>query len=255
MTQIAAPAPRVAGVSGRILDILEVVGLDGRGLSLAEVASGAGLPKSSALRLLRVLEQRGFLERSAFEKYRVSESILIIAHQVLASSQMKAFATPFLVSLCTKFGRIANLAIPIWPRVIYLDHVSPPELHAIVSPPGKVIPFYATAAGKAIVAFQSKELIDHLLGHPRVAYTERTIADGSALRHELETVKSRGWAGDNGEFRLDITCVAAPVRDRDGRVIASISLSSIGDSVTDEDHAQAVVGAANNLSGIHGYSQ
>ncbi len=76
--------------------------LDGRGLNLAEVANKASLPKSSALRLLRTLEQRGFVQRSASERYRVSESILVIAHQVLISSQLKALATPFLVELCAE---------------------------------------------------------------------------------------------------------------------------------------------------------
>jgi DNA-binding IclR family transcriptional regulator len=119
---------------------------------------------------------------------------------------------------------------------------------------------HCTALGKAMAAFRPEDEIRHWIRtHGLKPSTDATITDKDAFLQELHEIRSRGYAVDNGEFEASVRCVAAPIRDRTGRVIAAVSISGpdirmpvplIGSSM-----AMQVVETASHISQALGYFQ
>ncbi|GEM_PF-3355197 len=239
----------------KLLDILNALGAHGPHLALPELAKLTGLSKATLARVLRVAERRQYVQLIDGDKYTVGLPLLVLGYQALAGSRLRSLAMPLLIRLSEGFDAAANLVVPRWPQVLLLERVIPPRLHATFSPPGRLAPFYATATGKALAAFQAPHLIDDLMNRPRVALTEHTITDAQTLRTALDEIRQRGWALDKGELRVGVRCIAAPVRDAGGAVVATMGLSSTGvEEITDHVHIRSLLDAANTLSGLLGYA-
>ncbi len=240
----------------KILDILDVFATSPTPeLALSDLSTLTELTKSTTLRIIRLLERRGYIHRTDGERYLLSEASLILGQQAQAGCTLRAIALPILIRLCEEFDDATNLMVPRWPAVLYLERVIPPLLRASFSAPGKLSRFYASAGGKVLAAFQPGDLIAQLLETSLVALTERTITDPTLLKRELQETRRRGWAVDNEELRIGVKCIAAPVRNARGMVVASIGLSSVSPRpIDDEWHVRAVRDAGNSLSGLLGYT-
>jgi DNA-binding IclR family transcriptional regulator len=240
----------------KLLDVFDALGTDGPYLSLSEIMKLTGWPKATLSRVLRLAQRRGYLKLAdGGEKYIAGLALLVLGHQALISSRIRSLGMPLLIPLSEAFEVAAHLAVPHWPHVLYLERVSPPRLHGTFSPPGRLAPFYATATGKALAAFQPANAIEDLLAAGRVPLTDRTKIDADMLRADLREIRERGWALDDGEMRVGIKCVAAPVRDENGNVAAAIGLSSTGaEELGDQTHIRPLLDAANTLAGLLGYA-
>jgi DNA-binding IclR family transcriptional regulator len=240
----------------KLLDVLDVLGTDGPYLSLSDIAKLTALPKATLSRVLRLAERRQYVRLvEGSDKYMAGLPLLILGHQALVSSRVRSLSMPLLIRLSEAFDVAAHLAVPHWPHILYLERVSPPRLHATFSPPGRLAPFYTTATGKALAAFQPADALEDLLRLPRVALTERTKIDAETLRADLREIKERGWALGDGEMRIGVRCLAAPVRDENGNVAAAIGLSSTGaEALADQAHIRPLLDATNTLAGLLGYA-
>jgi len=237
-----------------VLNLLDSLISVGVSFTLTDATRASGLSKSTTLRLLQLFERRGYLDRSDGNRYSVSKKFLVLGHQALVGSTLRNMALPLLISLSETLQEAANLAVPYWPKILYFERVIPVGLQATFSPIGKLAPFHATAVGKAIAAFQPPAVLATLFSAPLEALTARTKTDRAALERDFQEVRARGWAFDDGELRAGVRCIAAPVYDASGSVVASIGLSSIrSTSITDESHVGALLDAAANLSGLLGY--
>ena len=96
--------------------------------------------------------------------------------------------------------------------------------YALTVAPGQRTPVHAGAAGKLLLAHLAAEELDFRLAQPLAAYTPRTITEPRRLRAELARIRRAGWAQDRGESAPSIQAYAAPVADRDGRVVAAVSV-------------------------------
>jgi len=105
---------------------------------------------------------------------------------------------------------------------------------------------HALALGKVALALAREDVLERYLRAPLRRFTAHTITDPDVLRSELQAVRSRGWAEDREEFDEDFCCIAAPVRDQQGRSLAVIGISMTRRAF-DEEHetlAQTVAGVA-----------
>ena len=91
---------------------------------------------------------------------------------------------------------------------------------------GKAIPLYCTAIGKIFLSEMSEaELSDYFKNHTLRPFTAKSIRTEAALREELKRIKERGWSIDDEEHEDNIMCLASPIRDNNGHVLAAISVS------------------------------
>jgi DNA-binding IclR family transcriptional regulator len=195
--------------------------------SLEQAANRIGVHKSTALRLLRTLEQHGFVHRQSDYRYRLGGRLFSLAQLALESIDVRVVAAPHLADLNERCGHTVHLAVYEDGEVTYVDKLESRYPVRMYSRIGKRAPLTASAVGKVLLAdlpeARRREVVE-ALEFP--AYTARSLRLPSELLTELELVRQQGWAVDRGEYEETVNCVAVPIRGVDGRVIAACSVST-----------------------------
>jgi IclR family transcriptional regulator, acetate operon repressor len=207
----------------RVLDILDVLQGASDGVTLGELARAAKLPKSSAFRYLTTLEARGYVVRDDGDAYRLGLALQRLRPRDLAL--LAAVARPRLEELSDRFGETTNLGVLDSTRVAYLEVVESPRAVRFAARRGGRDPIHSSALGKAIAASLRDEEVRRILaveGMP--ARTARTITDPERFLRELEAVRARGHATDNGENEEGGSCVGVFLAGC--RLPAALSLSA-----------------------------
>ncbi|MHB0871522.1 MAG: IclR family transcriptional regulator [Chloroflexota bacterium] len=220
----------------RSLDILEALaGLGETGI--AQLSNQVGLHASTVHRLLSTLIARGYVQQNRESgRYLLGLKPLDVARAVRAHLDLRMESLPILQDLMRKSGETANLAVLDDHQIVYLEQVSSPGwmLRMFVQV-GARAPLHSTASGKVLLAaLSTEELHQTLLSYPLTPYASRTIVDVSVLLAELEEVQRQGYATDYGEQEEGVSCIAAPVQDHSGRVVAAISISGPWIRITPE---------------------
>lgn len=216
----------------RVCDILNLLGGAPEGVSLVAIADSTGLPKSSAFRYLATLESRRYVERDPVSgDYRLGMAIVPL--QAREAERLVQRARPHLKRLRDELGETVNLGRLDGARVIYLDILESPQAMRLAARRGDYDYLHSTALGKAIAAGQPEKRVREILaseGMPR--FTDRTITDPGAFMRELERVRRRGFAVDDGENERDARCIAVRLP---GLLDEAISVSAPGARLTKGD--------------------
>ncbi|MGV9718307.1 IclR family transcriptional regulator [Rhodococcus pyridinivorans] len=194
---------------------------------VTEVAAAIEVPRSSAHALLASLVDIGLLQCRARGRYRLGWRIVEMSEALRSTVDVRSCAAPILERLVDDFGETTHLAIMERGNVLYVDKVI--GTHNITVQGARVgarLDAHCTAVGKVLLAqFDKPELANYLAKHPLRRLTPSTTTSPHALADALTTVRSSGFATDMGETVSEVHCVAAPVRDDLGSVVAAISLS------------------------------
>jgi DNA-binding IclR family transcriptional regulator len=210
----------------KVIRALECFSLEEPRLPLSEIARRAGLPLSTAHRILATLRQAGLVEQEGErDLYRLGLKLLELGSVVLANMEVHREALPFIEELVRETGETVHLGVFDGTQVVSIEKMDSPHGLASNITIGKGAPAYCTGVGKALLAFQPEAVVDHVCRLGLVAYTPQTITDPAKLRKELAQVRTQGYAVDNTEHQPDVRCVAAPIRNYTGNVIASLSVS------------------------------
>ncbi len=239
----------------RVLELFN--GVEG-GLSLSEIAQRMGVRPGSIYPIVYTLQKFGYLDRDQeTKKFRLGLRILALANLILSSLDIREKAKPVLKKLARELEVNAHLAILYEDEVLYLDREEAAPSVVIPSVIGRRVPPHCTALGKVLLAF-NKEAEEKILAKaPFPALTPNTITSAEVLRRELERVRVQGYAVDWEEFHEGNICVAAPVRNYRGNVVAAISVSLLKTRLTQtplERFVQVVTAAAHEISSSLGSS-
>jgi IclR family transcriptional regulator, KDG regulon repressor len=245
-------------VLDRVVQILDCFGPDRSDLRLGELESASGLPKSTLYRLLEALRAHrlvGFDEAAG--AYHLGLKLFEMGSAAVERLAVDAHAHPILDELATVSGETAHLCVLDGADVVYIAKVECTRTLRIPSAVGQRNPAYCTGVGKAILAHLSSEQIDACIAattmHP---YTKKTLTSSGNLKANLRQIVAQGFAIDDQEREEGVRCVAAPVRDHSGHVIAAISIAGPSMRVTKErvpELAAHVIRAANEISARLGY--
>lgn len=190
-----APSPVLQSASTRTVDraleLLSAVTESPDGSTLSQLARATGLSPATASRLLRTLARRGFVRRDQGGRFRPGDGLIQMAAGVLRGEPLYELAGPHLVALAQASAETANLGIAVDAgRALYLRQVAGGQRVQTAAWAGRTIPRQGTAVGAALAG----------------------------------AVGPAGWASTRGTLEPDITAIAAPVRDYDGRVVAALSI-------------------------------
>ncbi|WP_131738905.1 IclR family transcriptional regulator [Actinomadura roseirufa] len=209
---------------GRALGLLIELGEGPRNLD--ELAAHAGVHKTTVLRLLRTLEEERFVHRDGEHRFHLGARVFALAGAALEQRGVRDIAAPHLARLNEATGQTVHLGVYEGGAVVYLDKYDSRHAIRMYSRVGLAMPLHATAIAKVLLADLPEP------GRRRVAaeieytrFTEHTLTGPRALLDELDRVATRGYALDDAEHEAFIRCVAAPVRDASGRVVAAVSVS------------------------------
>ena len=207
--------------------VLEVLVRAGRAVTLSEQMQATELPKPSLHRTLALFEEAGFLAREPGGRaYIIGERLSRFALDVLRSDAAAAERRAILRRVVSEISETCNLAVLKKGVLIYLDRVEAPwPLRLHVAEGGAGLPPHCCASGKLLLAHmpaaERQRLLELL---PLERFTERTITDRAVLESELDRIVSVGYAVDNEEYVLGVACVAVPVPNRHGGVVAALAV-------------------------------
>ena len=243
----------------RAVQVLESYTPEKSAYSNTELSQKLGLNKSTLTHLLHSLEKAGVLVRDEKTKeYKLTHRLYRIGRVYLSQVDLHKMAMPQLTKLVSLCAETVHLAILDKYRVVYLDKVESPQSVRMMSRIGSTSPAYCTGVGKAMLAhLDEKELDGFLSSNELKRYTPNTICDPDELKLHLEKIREQGYAIDNSEHEGDVKCVAAPLCDYTGSVIAAISISGPIFRMTKEkienDYVHAVKQTAATISEKLGY--
>jgi DNA-binding IclR family transcriptional regulator len=194
--------------------------------SLDQLSTLLDVHKSTALRLLQTLESQGFARHDEQHRYRLGPRVFALAQQALDELDIRRLVAPHLASLNQAHGHAVHLASYVDGVVVYIDKYDSRHPVRMNSRIGAVAPPHCTAVGKVLLAGLPEARRQAALGRLDFArYTPNTITDPAAFEAELGKVAAQGYAQDRAEHEDFINCVAAPIRDASGSVLAAASIS------------------------------
>ncbi len=202
ITQKAKDSPYRVQVIDRVLHVLEILANVESALTLVELSKQLGLPKSTVLRLLMVLEGHRFVEKDAQNGvYRLGLRLFELGSKALAQFSLSDRAKPYLERLVFTTGETAFVCVLDDGEVLSLARVESPRTVRIPSTVGWRAPVHCTAVGKALLAFLPEPDLKALVKKRKLhAYTPNTITSLPRLRSELQLVCERGYAVDHEEM-------------------------------------------------------
>lgn len=215
------------GTLERGLSLLIALGSEEEGMTLTQIASSVGLPKPTITRLLSTLTEFGFVEQHG-RSYRVGYQCFTLAGLYTFDEHLQRRALPVMEELMEEVREVVQLGTLKDDRVLYLERVEPQRSIALVlSQPGSTRPAYCTALGKSLIAHMSLGEQEAYIDRTELRrYTKTTLTKRAELLADLEAVRSRGYAVDDGEVDEEVSCVAAPITAKNGEVVAAMSVSA-----------------------------
>lgn len=211
----------------RGLQTLEVFSQDAPSMSLTEIASAAGLDKSTAFRFAYTLEKLGYLERDPETKrYRPGLKVLRLGFIVLNNLEMVPIALPYLKALSANCTETTNMTVREGNEIVYVARYKTNQILDVNLHLGSRLPVYCTSMGKAqLINLSRKELRDLLGKGPYPKTGLNTITRLGHLVAELDKVRKQGYAINDEELVVGLRSIAAPVLDAEGHVIAAVNIS------------------------------
>ncbi|GAA3008017.1 IclR family transcriptional regulator [Streptomyces fulvorobeus] len=212
----------------RALDVLELF-LQGDGnLSAPEVTRRLQLPRTTVHELLTTLAARSYLVTVPEQpgRYRLGVRTYQLGSRYAEQLDLAAEGQQVAREVAESCGETVHVAILEDTEVIYIAKVDSTHAVRMVSAAGRKLPAHCTSVGKLLLAaLPEAELDARLDGRELVAMTENSLTDAAELRTALAVVRRRGIAVEHRESNPDVSCVAAPVRNRAGGVVAALSIS------------------------------
>lgn len=254
-TPAAADTKGGVQVIERLMTLLDVLARREAPVSLKQLALEAGLHPSTAHRILATMAHAGFVERQGAGNYRLGIRLLELGNLVKARLDIRAIALPFMEALHDQVGESINLGVRQGDEIVYVERTSSGRstvraVHLV----GARAPLHVTAVGKLYLAEESPAAV--------AEYARRTGLPGTTpsslttlreLTRELDKVRKQGVAFDNEEIEPGLRCIAAPVRDDGGMLVAGLSVSAPAERHK-PDWAGLVKQAADAISAELGFS-
>ena len=221
----------------KVFQIIELMVSKGGEMRLQDISEQVKSPTSTVLRYLSTLSSFGYVYQNAdSSKYALTLKLAQLGSLVSEQHDIRNLVHDYLVSLSDEFQESSCLGIEEDNEVVYIDVINGPDnMLKTMQRIGKRAPLHATSVGKNILQNYSHEEILKIIEKKGMAeLTIHTITTPEALFNELEDVKKKGYALDLEECEVGAKCLAVPLKDYTGKVVASISISGPTSRMTDE---------------------
>ncbi|WP_199614171.1 IclR family transcriptional regulator [Paenibacillus alkalitolerans] len=242
----------------RALKILDLFDEHETELKITDISERMQLHKSTVHSLLRTLLVHGYIDQNPENgKYRLGMKLFERGNFVIHGLDVRKVVKRYLVDLSEKTGQTLHLVILDDKEGVYIDKVEGPLATILYSRIGRRAPVHSTGVGKALIAWKSEDELRIILnGYHYIPRTPNTITNEQDFRKELEKVRQAGYAVDNQENEPGVRCIAVPIRNHKGHVVAAVSLSTLVSRVDDEKlmrFLEMLKPAADEMSAQMGY--
>ncbi|GEA15590.1 IclR family transcriptional regulator [Moorella sp. E308F] len=246
----------------RALAIMDALAEAGVPMAISDLADKVQLNISTVHRLLSTLIVKGYIEQEPeTSRYKLGLKLFAMGKTALYAQDLQTIGRPFLEELVRRCNETANLAILDDRDVVYIDQVESNNIVIVrmFARVGSRGPAHATGSGKMLLSSLTDEELDKLFAGVQLEqYTSETITDVAILKKELQRIRRQGYAIDLGERDENVRCVAAPIRNHEGKVVAAISVSGPDTRITNyylnNELVDIVLSVAREMSKRLGYA-
>ena len=224
---------------------------------ITEIAAELGVHKSTASRLVSVLEARGLVEQQGERgKYTIGFGVVRLAGAATERMDLPRLGRPFCENLAAELGETVNIAVRDDAVAINISQARGTAAVTAHNWVGQRTPLHATSSGKVLLAYAPEHEREKILREPLEQYTPRTVVDAGQLRKDFDRIARDGYATSYEELELGLNAVAVAVHGRDGTVVAALSASGPSYRFSRERIGKVIDllrGAADQLSTQLGY--
>jgi len=215
----------------RALLILEMLARES--MTATEIQKRLNLNKSTVHRLMMTLLNRGFVERNETTGlYQIGLKMVEISSIRLNHIELKTEALPYLHQLANKVNMSVQLCIYDEGEAVYIEKVEKYHSFHMYCQIGKRIPLYCSGVGKALLLDKTNsEILDILKKVKFEKYTENTMETPEEVLEEIIEARYLGYTKDNAEHEENVYCVAMPIYDYRGKIVAAASLTSFDQEI------------------------
>ncbi|WP_232664747.1 IclR family transcriptional regulator [Pseudonocardia sp. TRM90224] len=239
-------------VTARVLAVLEAFTADRPELTLTEISRRAGLPLTTAHRIVGELTGWGALERADTGGYRIGLRLWEVGALAPRGLGLRESAMPFLEDLYEVTKQNVQLAVLDGTEVVYVERISGRGAVNVITRVGGRLPLHATGVGLVLLAHADPELQERVLSGPLRRYTSKTMCRPDEVRWALAEVRRTGVAVSDGQIELIALSIAAPVRGSRGEVVAALSVVVPAETSDARAYVPVVRAAARGISRVLG---
>lgn len=225
-------------------------------MTVEEIAQRIGIPIPTAYRFVRTLREKGLLEPgSRAGHYCLGLKLLELEGVIHRKMDLESVSIPLLKELAAKTGETIQLTVINADRGVCIYVEESPSALRIAPEKGRALPLHAGASVQAILAFLAEDDQERILEGPLERFTPGTITDPRVLKKRLATIRDQGYVITSEEVYIGSVGIAAPIFNRDNRVIASVAVSGPIQRMTEkkrEGIKVEVIRAAREISQILG---
>jgi IclR family acetate operon transcriptional repressor len=236
----------------RALDVLLCFTSQTPELTMTQIADRIGINKSTVHRLLGTLQRKRFVQRDpATGAYQLGIRLFQMAYLTLEHDDLRRLATPFLHRLREQYQENVDLSVLDEMDVVFVNHLEGPQRVKVASATGQRLPAFATASGRANLAYLSEDEVRGILARGMTRYTQYTPLTAEAVLEDLRLIRERGFALSEQEYEDGINAVAAPILDGSNRPFAAVAIVGPAYRMTRERMVEigpAVVGVAKEIA-------
>jgi len=227
-------------------------------MSMSEISEKLNFYPSTVHRILDTLKYGGYVEQNPNnQKYQLGLKLIELGMAKINQIDLVKEAGPFLKELAKNCNETVHLAILEDINVLYLAKEESSQTIRMISYVGKRAPLHCTGLGKVLLANLPLQDRDKIIDRIELSrLTKNTITDKIKLCEELDMIKEKGFALDEEENENDVRCIAAPIRDYKGKVIAAISVSSPVyrlNKIKQDYIKEALINASQDISSCIGF--
>ena len=240
-------------VIDRMMKLLDVLAAEPGSVSLKDLARSTGLHPSTAHRILNDMVLGRFVDRGdQAGSYRLGMRLLELGNVVKARLSVREVALEPMRELHRTTGQAVNLSVRQGDEIVYVERAySERSGMQVVRAIGGRAPLHLTSSGKLFLANDDARIVRSYATRTGLAgHTRNSITDVARLERELSVVRSRGYARDNEELELGVRCIAAPIRDDSGQIIAGLSVSAPAERLQDGWIDNLITTAGNISAGL-----
>lgn len=209
------------------MDILNLF-IDHIELSFQEVIELSGIPKTTAFRMLKSLEEMELLEKGADAKYRLGILFLKFGHLVSIRLDIRKIAYPIMNNLHNDTKEAINLIVRDGDEAIYIEKVDMKQKVRLYTAIGRKSPLYAGACPRAVLSFlPDSEIKDYVESSELKSFANGTITDKERLYETIAHAREHGYTISHSELENYTSAIAAPIFDHKGEVIAAMSIAGL----------------------------
>lgn len=242
----------------KALRVLKLLASVEQGVSAVQIEQGLDIPRTTAFRILKTLTKGGMVEKKGTFFY-AGTGLLEMGLMALRKSRLRELAVPILQGLTAQTGLTSHLAVPSGWHSLILEVCDNSEPIRVASRPGTLADLHCSATGKVFLAYCYLDRLEEFCREVRPGRrTEFTKTSLHELQELVNDIRQRGYSMDEQEYHLNVRCMAAPVRDMQGQVVAAVGVTAPMSVFTDarlDEVLAAVKDAAGTLSSKIGHTQ